>query len=47
MQAGLLNSRVEIWHFSETTDEVGATVQQWAVFCACGQISAIFQVAKP
>ena len=32
MQAGLLNSRVEIWHFSETTDEVGATVQQWAVF---------------
>ncbi|ULJ59748.1 phage head closure protein [Wielerella bovis] len=32
MQAGLLNNRVEIWHFHETEDETGATVQQWAVF---------------
>lgn len=32
MQAGSLKNRVEIWHFHETEDETGATVQQWAVF---------------
>ena len=32
MQAGLLNSRIEIWHNIATEDETGATVQQWTVF---------------
>lgn len=32
MQAGLLNSRIEIWHNIPALDQTGATVQQWAVF---------------